>query len=664
MAEYGSKWSRRRAMRMGAALPWLLASPPSCARRPPLPVVSAAPEYAVDIKDFGARGRADGDDTDAFRAMHRHLLDVHGRSPATRFVIRLPRGHYRYRWNEWLWWLSDVTVLGWDATIQCISDSVWDGGKTALVTNENPIPERWGSQTAGSARSKYGALIETAEAATRTVRLLDTNDGSSFHAGALVCVLSYDQQFGGYPPNCRYFEYVRVEAITGEGLVLDRPLRWRHAQDAYEDPEVESSLGRARVVPLDQPGRPFPRCQRLVGLTVAANPHARGRVYNTLQVQAVYETRIESCQLIGLAAGVGHSCDVQDCSIEFVEPDKLLDRLTLTGCRIGRISQATGVEHVRLHRCRVASASDIQARQVEIEESELHGAEEADGTFGLSLDGFTPTRQLTIRNSTFFGRGDRQPGGACGPNRQIQVLLDPAIVIDERGILIRRGDPRATTLVSGVEPGSPIFAGGEFAGTVFCDGRAGRVGTIAVEGDFVRINLDFAARLRHDDTLFAFRTNEIVGTGNRFVNTRSIAPLSASTTWEQQVEHSRIFRFAFQSDAFDQTILQFPGFLEQVVLEVVTAAAPASSGARLILDARTPSYRSLACTFDLTAPGRREVSPRRAIGALGRDLLQPFPPAAFVWDAYAVHEHDQTPDRIRRVASYRLTITTRPPFPS
>src|SRR3546814_13225560 len=96
-------------------------------------------DYIVNVMDFGAVADGRNDDTPAFRAMHRLLIAVQRDSPQRRFVIHLPSGHYRYSWNQWLWGLRRVSLVGEKALLQCTSASPWDTEKFVLAPNLAPL---------------------------------------------------------------------------------------------------------------------------------------------------------------------------------------------------------------------------------------------------------------------------------------------------------------------------------------------------------------------------------------------------------------------------------------------------------------------------------------------------------------------------------------------
>jgi Pectate lyase superfamily protein len=594
-------------------------------------------DYIVNVMDFGAVADGRTDDTPAFRAMHRSLIAVQRGSPQRRFVIHLPSGHYRYGWNQWLWGLRRVSLVGEEALLQCTSASPWDTEKFVLATNADPLLV---ARPGGAANAKVGYLIHTAEPGSDAVTLRDPVDARHFSTGRFALILSFDQQFGGYPPNCRYFDYARVKAIDGPVIVLDRSLKFRHSESWCEDPSAPDSLGKARIVPIDRAKQPFVLDHEISGITALPNPNVRVRMANALHAVGAYHVTIKDCRLINLVAGVGHRCDVVDTDLEFTEPDKLLTEMEFRDCRIGWISQATGIHSLRLKGCRIEFPSDIQARYVQAENCEFRGAMFTEEPHvGLSLEGFTPTRRLEVTKSAFLGRnGERD--FAVGHNRSIAIRLTDPIVVHQGTIAIPISDERARTLLSSLEPGDMMLAGDEFAGTMFCDGRTGRVQDITADDThvFIRTTLPVAA----GDLLFTFRVRQAVFRDNSYVGVRDLPPLSLSTIWEQRVESSKRYRWMLTSSDFDWTLLNCPGWIERILVDVRRPYTGSEPGAFLALSTRTPQFESVTQIVDLTRPGRREASLTQATGALGGDRWAALAPGIFVWDFYVHHGRSPT----------------------
>jgi hypothetical protein len=592
----------------------------------------AAPRRDFNIRDYGAAGNGKADDTAAFRALHRALIRTQHRLPQYHLNIHLPAGHYRYRWNQWLWGLRQVSVIGEEASLQCISDSPWDVAKFVLTTNSDPLAGH-NPGSLGAVPSNFGCLIHAVEAGSRTIELVNAADRRHFTPGRYVCVLSFDQQFGGYPPNCRYFEYAVVETLSAGGITLDRPLQFDHSDRNFEDAAVPESIGRARIVPVDWSDQPLALHQEIRGIKVLANPHASDHFTNVLQAIGFCDLRISDCALINFVASVGQRCEIADSDIEFAEPDKLVSDVEFRNCRIGRISQATGIYRLRLETCRIDRTSDIQSRYVQAQGCEFRGAAYPGDSVGLSLEGFTPTRLLDVTDSVFVGQGGQEV--AVGWNRPIAINLTDPIKVSGTVIRIPIGDERVGILLSSLEPGDTVLLGSEFAGTVFSDGRSGRIESIGVDGGDVAIETTAPAKL--GDTLFTFRVRQVRFRGNQYRDVLQSPPLSLATSWEDRVDDSRRFRWTFSSGDFAQSLPSCPGRIERVTVDVQQPYRGSDPGAFVILTTRTPAFGTIVVATDLTKAGLRSASAGGATGITATDLWRPIERGTVVWDFYMHH---------------------------
>jgi hypothetical protein len=98
------------------------------------------------------------------------------------------------------------------------------------------------------------ALIASTSIGDTTVTLKNAGDKSKIKVGRWHIVCSQCIQIGGFPSNCAWVEYVRVTAVSGTTVTLDRKLHYAHLATHWEDPSDDGSWGMARLVPFDTGG--------------------------------------------------------------------------------------------------------------------------------------------------------------------------------------------------------------------------------------------------------------------------------------------------------------------------------------------------------------------------------------------------------------------------
>jgi hypothetical protein len=378
----------------------------------------AASELVFQPQDFGAKADGRADDTPAFRAMHRAIRrrqdsarhDTGGSVP--QFEIRLRPGHYRYSWNRWTWGLRHVAVIGRDAMIQCTHPGPFDLDQAPLLSNRDhywtwdPAGPAFGPPSAKPAEN-YGWRIRTTEPGDTSITLLAAAD---IPVLSWVLVQSYAQQQDGYPPNPRHFERARVMAIEGRRVRLDRPLRYLHRDDWPEDPSQPAAIGQARLVWIDRPDCPLALSQSFIGLSVVSNPNHAVRDYNIrrtreiLGLSGTLRAEVEDCHLIALGVSQCGEVDITNTSLDYVEPDKVVDRLTMVDCTIGEIRECTGVNNLSLQSCTIVTSAQLLAREVSVQDCEFQAAGPAGHSPGaLQLGGPVPTRRMSVTGCRFLG---------------------------------------------------------------------------------------------------------------------------------------------------------------------------------------------------------------------------------------------------------------------
>ena len=204
-----------------------------------------------------------------------------------------------------------------------------------------------------------------------TVRLKNKAEAINILPGRWHLVGSYDQQVGGYPPNIRYFDYVRVTAISGDSVTLDRRLRHLHREEFFEKPSDPNSFGVARIIPMDLGGADglIPSSdarltirQTFKDIEFVKNPSTANGSNRAIYMTGALDASFENCIMPHPVPTVVEHLRYLGGSIEDSEPDKLIATLIADGVRSGEIGGATGVE-LYLMRDSTSAPMQISPRQ-------------------------------------------------------------------------------------------------------------------------------------------------------------------------------------------------------------------------------------------------------------------------------------------------------------
>ncbi len=230
---------------------------------------------------------------------------------------------------------------------------------------------------------KYSPLIHTAEPGADMVRLKNRLDSRYVRVGRWHLVASYDQQVEGYPPNIRYYDYVRVIAVSGDTVVLDRRLRHLHREDYFEIPSNPVSIGAARIIPMDLGGSggllPSSDARLTIRQTFrdiefVPNPSAvllpTDESNRAIYIAESLDTSFEDCVMPHPVPTVVRHMRFLRGIIEDSEADKIISMLIADGVRSGEILGATGVE-LYLMRNSTSAPLQISPRQLRVIDSAI-----------------------------------------------------------------------------------------------------------------------------------------------------------------------------------------------------------------------------------------------------------------------------------------------------
>ena len=177
----------------------------------------------------------------------------------------------------------------------------------------------------------FCALLNSAAVGASVVTLKKTADTAKIKAGRWHVVMCGCHQIGGFPPNVTYFDYVKVVAVSGTTITLDRRLRYRYSDTFYEDVHDDQSFGRAWIVPWDMGGTggavpSDPRLTirgRFLNINFQTNPRNGGDI---CLMQGFIDMSFENCTIPNLQPTMSKHVLFLNCrSVNSGEPDKIIE---------------------------------------------------------------------------------------------------------------------------------------------------------------------------------------------------------------------------------------------------------------------------------------------------------------------------------------------------
>lgn len=367
------------------------------------------------VADFGAVGDGVTDNAGPLMAMRQHMADRWDQH----FEVRFPYGHYVYSNNRWLDGVGSVTVDGSGAKIECISDSQWGVNNRPFalrdIFDDGPVGEPLTSiNRGGEIKGCPQIAFKRAIAGAKTLQVkpaIDNQpylDPATLAPGDQVFLWAFDQQFAGYPPNMRYFEWNEITEvnITTSSVQLRSPLRFDYEEHLPDDMTWDNLwYGSARLFKLYRPsGYRYPRFIKLSNLMLVPNrnsiddAHGLHLACNTLIIDNVVHDSgflwVGMNQSVELSNSVIHKCDI----------DKLGDTLRIRDCRFfNSVGPASGFLNVSIENSVIDGSVYLCARRNRIAGNRI-APEKAWGAIRLSS--VTSIERLEARDNHVTPQGD------------------------------------------------------------------------------------------------------------------------------------------------------------------------------------------------------------------------------------------------------------------
>ncbi|MEK0085219.1 hypothetical protein [Benzoatithermus flavus] len=355
---------------------------------------------------FGLRSDAIADQSTALLRLRNAMTADRTRH----YRVVFEPGDYRYTNNRWLFGVVSVTIEANGASFGCLSPS--DAEQNARPLNVNSIFQDHGDRPWPDGLTYHTGwpAARSLPAGSGIVPLQRPDDSRRCRVGAPVLVHSFDQQFGGFPPNLRRFEWRRVAAVdrVAGTVALDAPLAFDHdagLRDTVYDDGSGLAFGRARLMLLDRPAYRYPERIEILDARFVRNPSQPQEAANGLCLAA--DTLIlRRCSHDGMVwPSENRVALYEDCRFTDVEVDKLCGEVTFRGCSFARpVTGATGVMNLLLERCRIEGFVGVSPRRARIVGCAIHtSADDPWGAIRCHYDTFPVEMLECIDNEIVTG---------------------------------------------------------------------------------------------------------------------------------------------------------------------------------------------------------------------------------------------------------------------
>lgn len=449
-------------------------------------VAEKASAFSINAKTrFGVVGDDSTNNNTALLA----LRDYMNLDKTRHYEVFVPPGTYQYTNNRWLYGVGSVRITADGVTFKNVSASA--SNREAKPLNMPDIFETYGDQDWPGDLSFYpGYKFNTAAAGLLTVTLTTLADYTNFSPGLRVLLHGFDQQWGGYPPNMRFFEWNEVVSVnSGTGFItLKYPLQWAYDQNWRDTTGYAggAAFGKPRITPLVRSGYYYPRFIEFVGATFARNPNSGSNQDNGLQHPAEV-LKFTRCTYAGSTVPSGNRIvENTECTFNDGEPDKIVHKALYSKTKFiaaGYESGGTGCDYIKYEDCFFFKQYlALAPKQLELVRNTFVAPDGYSGSLIGNNFGKYPIRRLVLTDNKVIHDGalgslvgtSRYSMNAMtgGSNNQIRIVddatnRDGVIQNLAPGSIVQRSDAAFGGVVTNITyNGTSFLLDGTWGGTI------------------------------------------------------------------------------------------------------------------------------------------------------------------------------------------------------
>lgn len=340
---------------------------------------SIAMKYPAYLSASGAIVTYGTDCTDAFIKINAAAREIKDKTVR----ITFEKGTYLTKFNNWLAGIKNVLINGNGASIMCTNGAYNENGfPAANVTlymptvydnvDNNYYDSKWAAHTS------YGYRINSAAAADNKITLRETDSAANFKAGDWALIYGFDEQnVGGFPPNSRYFEFIKIKKVNvgGGGVItFNTPLK-----NSYDSGWPDSTwtggttgIGAPRIINCNRASFNIIDNLTINDLNFVPFPGWTGKYATPIrngrfQMYGAINASFTNVHATGLYIGTSKNVNFKRSGFVEIEPDKEVDNLVFDDCPIHKLVGACGIDTIRLLRSNVEGEFAVSPRVLEMD---------------------------------------------------------------------------------------------------------------------------------------------------------------------------------------------------------------------------------------------------------------------------------------------------------
>ena len=261
------------------------------------------------------------------------------------YRILMPPYQIKYTNGRWLGEINSFTLEGNGCQLQNSANKSYFVDMHTLFYSHMFMNHGDTDYPGDGVAMTSGHILNAVVQGSITVTTTTPGDAANYLLGDYVLVFGFDQQFGGLPPNMRYFYYgkVTVAGVAGTGVVtLDRGAPFPMSTSWLDTTNYAGTgltYGKPRIVRLRRTGAMWPTVARFNNVRFNAS-------VNVVAGFSVAGRRVEFNECIfdySYWPGSVEDLVFNYCRSPFAwEFDKLIERVTMNNCHFAGPDSGTG----------------------------------------------------------------------------------------------------------------------------------------------------------------------------------------------------------------------------------------------------------------------------------------------------------------------------------
>lgn len=362
-------------------------------------------ETISPANDFGVVEDGETNNDEALESMRNYMRQDTSRL----YNVRFNGGTVLYTDNRWLAHIGAVRILGNGVTLYNNITSEADR-VVRPFNNSTPFYDAGDAINGGTLlMGSPGDRFKSVAAGASTIEFYEADKAAGYTVGERLMLAGFDQQFTGFPPNFRYFDYVSVRSVnvSTNSITVSPALNYSYDESwpqKYAAAYAEPRVWKLENLPVTETtGYLQPRYIELRDVRIKYNDNGYEGHANGLALSADHWKMVNVHHEGYIWPSINKLFEAYECSFWQTDFDKLVDRAIFDGCAFGdRIEAATGINRLTIRSCSTSKTLRAEAKAQEIANTVIVGNSEFEYGVVVGAEGW-PCLRTVIENCELIG---------------------------------------------------------------------------------------------------------------------------------------------------------------------------------------------------------------------------------------------------------------------